>query len=325
MPIISTSSYRAPFWQWNGHVQSIYPSIFRKVPFQYERRERLELADGDFVDIDWHQQHTGNKRLVIITHGLEGDSGRHYVTGMAKKFVANGWDAIGWNCRSCSGEPNRLLRFYHHGDANDLRAVIQHAIHAHGYENIVLVGFSMGGSLSLRSVGEFPELVPPAVKAVIGISVPCDLYASVEALSQPGNTVYVKRFLKKLGKKIKEKATRYPDQISDEGYEQIKTFIEFDNRYTAPLHGYKDALDFYARASVKPLLPQIQVPVLLIQALNDPFLSPACMGYEAAATHSNIHLETTAQGGHCGFMLTGTYETYAERRALEFLNSQSLT
>lgn len=319
MPHVSDTSYHAPFWQWNGHVQSIYPSMFRKVDFQYDHRERLELSDGDFVDLDWHQQNRAHKKLVIITHGLEGDSGRHYVTGMAKIFVAQGWDALGWNCRSCSGEPNRLLRFYHHGDANDLRAVIQHAIDTYGYENIVLVGFSMGGSLSLRSVGEFPDQVPATVKKVIGVSVPCDLYASVQALSQPGNSVYVKRFLKKLGKKIQEKSIRYADQISYEGYQQIKNFIEFDNRYTAPLHGYTDALDFYARASVKPLLPHIQIPVLLIQALNDPFLSEACIGYEAAAVNPNILLETTAGGGHCGFMLAGTRETYAERRAVSFV------
>lgn len=321
MPIISNISYRAPFWQWNGHVQSIYPSMFRKIHFQYDHRERLELADGDFVDLDWHQQNTINKKLVIITHGLEGDSGRHYVTGMAKKFASQGWDALGWNCRSCSGEPNRLLRFYHHGDANDLRAVIQHAIHKYDYENIVLVGFSMGGSLSLRSVGEFPDQVPAAVKKVIGISVPCDLYASVQALSQSGNPIYVNRFLKKLGKKIKEKSIRYPDQISYEGYEQIRNFIEFDNRYTAPLHGYKDAIDFYTRASVKPLLTRIKIPVLLIQALNDPFLSRDCMGYEAADSNPSILLETTAAGGHCGFMLPGTYESYPERRAIVFANN----
>lgn len=321
MPIISNISYRAPFWQWNGHVQSIYPSMFRKIHFQYDHRERLELADGDFVALDWHQQNTINKKLVIITHGLEGDSGRHYVTGMAKKFASQGWDALGWNCRSCSGEPNRLLRFYHHGDANDLRAVIQHAIHKYDYENIVLVGFSMGGSLSLRSVGEFPDQVPAAVKKVIGISVPCDLYASVQALSQSGNSIYVNRFLKKLGKKIKEKSIRYPDQISYEGYEQIRDFIEFDNRYTAPLHGYKDAIDFYTRASVKPLLTRIKIPVLLIQALNDPFLSRDCMGYEAADSNPSILLETTAAGGHCGFMLPGTYESYPERRAIVFANN----
>lgn len=321
MPIISNISYRAPFWQWNGHVQSIYPSMFRKIHFQYDHRERLELADGDFVDLDWHQQNTINKKLVIITHGLEGDSGRHYVTGMAKKFASQGWDALGWNCRSCSGEPNRLLRFYHHGDANDLRAVIQHAIHKYDYENIVLVGFSMGGSLSLRSVGEFPDQVPAAVKKVIGISVPCDLYASVQALSQSGNSIYVNRFLKKLGKKIKEKSIRYPDQISYEGYEQIRDFIEFDNRYTAPLHGYKDAIDFYTRASVKPLLTRIKIPVLLIQALNDPFLSRDCMGCEAADSNPSILLETTAAGGHCGFMLPGTYESYPERRAIVFANN----
>lgn len=318
MPILSPTQYQTPLLQFNGHLQSIYPSIFRKVPFVYARRERLELADGDFVDLDWSVAEKVSNKLVIITHGLEGDATRHYVTGMAKIFSANGFDALGWNCRSCSGEMNRLVRFYHHGDANDLRSVIQHAINFYGYQEIVLVGFSMGGSLTFRAIAEFPALVPAQVKSAIGFSVPCSLKGSVDALSTKENRIYLKRFLRKLGDKIKLKAKLFPGQIDATNYDQIKTFIEFDNRYTAPLHGYANALDFYEKASVGPLLHQLNIPSLIVQAVNDPFLLPNCMPIETAAQHPQLFLEMPAIGGHCGFMVKGQLHTWAENRAIEF-------
>ena len=323
MPVLPKPHYQAAFWQFNGHIQTIYPSVVRKVNFTYQQRERLELPDGDFVDLDWTLVSPERKKLVIITHGLEGDSHRHYVLGMARLFTQNGYDAIGWNCRSCSGEPNRLLRLYHHGDAGDLRRVIEHAIKKYPYEAVVLTGYSMGGSLTLRAVGENTDWVPTQVKAVIAFSVPCDLLAGVKALSLPANKIYANRFLKKLGKKIKEKEKLFPGQISYQDYEKITHFIDFDNRYPAPLHGYEDAYDFYARASVKPLLKNIQIPSLLVQALNDPFLSAECMGYEEAAANSHLFLETPDSGGHCGFMLPGNQHSWAELRALAFAGSFS--
>ena len=319
MPILPKPEYRAPFWQFNGHMQSIFPSMFRKVTFQYTKRERVELPDGDFLDIDWAFSKTASKELVIITHGLEGDSGRHYVTGMAKSFTENGIDALGWNCRSCSGEMNRLLRFYHHGDASDLSLLIKYAIEQFEYESIYLVGFSMGGSLTIRAIAEFPENTAQQVKKAVAFSVPCDLAAGVVELSKPGKTFYTKRFLKKLGRKIKAKEAIFPGLISYEGYENIKEFTAFDDRYTAPLHGYASAADFYAKASVKPLLPNIRIPTLLVQALNDPFLSETCIGYEAAKTNPNLFLETPSHGGHCGFMLPGKDYTWAEKRAIDFV------
>lgn len=318
MPILPKPVYQSSRWQFNGHIQTIWPSVFRRVAFHYQQRERLELPDGDFVDFDWARHHIPNKKLVIITHGLEGDSRRHYVLGMAKLFFQEGYDVLGWNCRSCSGEPNRLLRFYHHGDAGDLRFVTNHAINIHGYEQIVLTGYSMGGSLTLRVLGEDAAGVPSQVKAAIAFSVPCDLKASVKALSLPGNRIYANRFLKKLGKKIREKEQRFPGQISSDGYKKIRHFVDFDNRYTAPLHGFADAHDFYARASVKPLLKYIRVPSLIVQALNDPFLLDACIPYEEAAANEYLFLETPDHGGHCGFMQPGSPNSWAENRALAF-------
>ena len=323
MPILPKPDYRPSFWQFNAHMQTIIPSLLRKVNFKYQQRERLELPDGDFVDLDWKLVSPGNKKLVIISHGLEGDSHRHYVLGMARLFTQHGYDALGWNCRSCSGELNRLLRFYHHGDPGDLRLVIDHAIKKFQYDEIVLVGFSMGGSLTLRVLGEDPGSVPPQIKKAIAFSVPCDLLAGVKVLSLPGNKVYANRFLKKLGRKIKAKEKIFPGQISHEGYDKIKYFTEFDTRYTAPLHGFTDAHDFYARASVKPFLKNIRVPSLLVQALNDPFLSEECMAYDEAAANEYLFLETPDQGGHCGFTLPGSEFSWAELRAVEFAAEDS--
>lgn len=325
MPVIY-SSYPSPIWQFNGHVQSIYPSLFRKIIFQYTKRERLELEDGDFVDLDWYRANeTGGEmeKLVIITHGLEGNSQRHYVLGMARSFAEKGFDVLAWNCRSCSGEINRSPRFYHHGDTEDLRAVIQHA-ESRKYNHISLVGFSMGGSLSLRIAGENPLLLSPSVKSVIAFSVPCDLLSSAAELNKIGKRFYQDRFLRKLGRKIKIKSELFPHLISYEGYERIHNFEEFDNKYTAPLHGFKDARDFYARASVKPFLPNIRIPSLLVQALNDPFLTPECIVVSEANGNSYLILELTQDGGHCGFMQSGKAQSWAEQRAVQFAleNSQ---
>lgn len=325
MPVLPTPLFDTPFWLRNGHWETIWPSLFRRVNFQYSARERLELSDGDFVDLDWKFAPTPSSDLVIITHGLEGDASRHYVTGMASIFVAAGFDALGWNCRSCSGEINRLPRFYHHGDAGDLRQVIEHAIATRGYQRIVLVGFSMGGSLTLRVLAEDPNWVPVAVKGAVAFSVPCDLHSGVIQLMKPGHQFYTRRFLRKLGKKIRIKARRFPHLINDKGYHRIQNFIEFDHRYTAPLHGYADAFDFYRQASVKPMLHRLKVPALLVQAANDPFLAPECFCEELAKDHPFLHLEITTRGGHCGFLQSGSSHSYAEERALDFIRTQVIT
>lgn len=319
MPLLDHKSFPVPFWMLNGHWETIWPSLFRKIPFRYSARERLELSDGDFVDVDWKFANGDADRLVIITHGLEGDAHRHYVTGMASIFTQAGWDALGWNCRSCSGEINRLLRFYHHGDASDLRQVIEYALQKRNYQSVCLIGFSMGGSLTLRVLAENPEWVPKVIDRAVAFSVPCDLYSGVLQLMKPGNQFYTDRFLRKLGKKIRIKEQLFPGQISSKEYKKIRHFIDFDNRYTAPLHGYRDAFDFYQQASVKPLLHQLQVPALLVQAANDPFLAHECFCEEIADQHPFLYLEKTTRGGHCGFQQRGSSYSWAEERALSFV------
>lgn len=328
MPISTTDKFRPPFWQFNGHVQTIFPSLFRKVLVDY-RRERIELLDGDFLDLDWAYASRNpaerSKKLMVVTHGLEGDSTRHYVTGMVKKFTDNGYDGLGWNCRSCSGEINRLPRFYHHGDAEDLRFVVKHAIEKFGYNEIVVVGYSMGGSLTLRYLGEKPELLPTEVKAGIAASVPLDLPTSVIELYKRGKRFYMKRFINKLGVKIKEKSLMYPDNeiLNAVEYEKITNFHQFDSRYTAPLHGFEGADQFYEFSSAKPLLKNINRPTLIVQALNDPFLSPPCFDLGDAKNNTNLILEVTEKGGHVGFIQAGSTENYVEKRAWEFVDQVS--
>lgn len=314
-------AFNSPTVQFNGHLQTILPSLFRKISVDYFR-ERLELPDGDFLDIDWSRK--GSSKLVIITHGLEGDSTRHYVTGMAKIANDSGFDALGWNCRSCSGEINRLPRFYHHGDAEDLRFVIEYAASTGTYDEIYLVGFSMGGSLTLRYLGEKPNLVHPTVQKALAASVPLDLPTSVRELAKSGKRFYMKRFIKKLHKKIEEKELMFPNHpiLTAKNYHTIRNFEDFDSRYTAPLHGYIDCHDFYAKASVKPLLKNIVVPSLIVQAENDPFLTPECLELGEATQNTALQLILTKNGGHVGFVQKDKVHTWVEERALAFFQQK---
>ncbi|HQQ82924.1 MAG TPA: alpha/beta fold hydrolase [Cyclobacteriaceae bacterium] len=319
MPILTTSDYRPPLYLFNGHLETIVPSAFRKITDVTYQRERLELADGDFLDLDWLKQ--GTRKLMIVSHGLEGSSDRHYSKGMARYFYRRGWDALAWNCRSCSGEMNRLPRFYHHGATEDITAVVDHAIAAGGYETIVLVGISMGGSMTLKYLGENAGTLPTQVKGGVAFSVPCHLGSSARELDKPEKRFYLNRFLKKLGAKIKLKSERFPDLISYRGFDQIKSFEAFDNRYTAPLHGFRDAQDFYERAASLPHISNIRVPVLIANAVNDPFLPPACYPFDIARQSDFVYLETPDRGGHTGFTLPGSDDSWMEQRAFAFFEN----
>lgn len=317
MPIINHSSYKRPFYLFNKHLETIVPSIFRKITGVDYQRERMNLQDGDFLDLDWLIDNS--KRLVIISHGLEGNSDRHYVKGMAKIFYRNQWDVLAWNCRTCSGEINRTARFYHHGATDDLKAVIDYAVSSKKYEKVVLVGISMGGSLTLKYLGESDDFPEELLCATV-FSVPCNLKSSVTALEKPGNKFYKRRFLKKLEKKIKAKAQIMPDTIRYDGFKDINSFNDFDNKYTAPLHGFRDAEDFYQKASAENYLRGITIPTLVVNALNDPFLPKACYPRAIADDHEHIFLEIPAQGGHVGFSLAGEEFNWAEKRSLAFVN-----
>lgn len=317
MPLIETSSYtRPPFYLFNPHLETIVPSVLRKVKLPAYERERIHTADNDFLDLDWLRK--GSDQLVILSHGLEGSSEKAYVKGMARAFTGKGWDALAWNCRSCSGELNKAPRMYHHADSHDLQTVVHHALRGKGYIKIVLVGFSMGGSITLKYLGEFSRELPEAIRRAVVFSVPCDLGGSARELSKKGNGFYRRRFLKKLGKKLKAKAAQMPELLSCAGYEEIRHFSQFDNRFTAPIHGFTDADDFYYQGSANTHLPHIRIPTLIVNAKNDPMLPPSCYPVALAEKHSHVFLEMPAYGGHVGFSLKGREQNWAEGRALEF-------
>ena len=289
----------------------------RVTDVRYER-ERLELDDGDFVDLDWSR--VGSRNVVIITHGLEGSSSGVYVKGMVRAFNRRGWDAVALNCRGCSGEPNRLARFYHSGASEDLWSTAKHVARS-GYERVALVGFSLGGNVTLKLLGELGDGAPPWLTGGVGISVPCDLKSSAEAMGRPINQPYMKRFLVDLRAKLRSKQARFPREMDDTGYARVRTFRHFDDRYTAPLHGFRDAEDYWAKCSSRFFLERVRRPALLLNSADDPFLAPECFPREIAGRHEWFHLEMPVHGGHVGFVGEGIRvdEYYTERRALEFL------
>ena len=313
------SQYYPPFLFGNGHIQTIYPTLFRKISSLVYTRERIKTPDNDFLDIDWST--TGSSQLTIISHGLEGNTTRTYVKAMAQAVNDSGWDALAWNYRSCSGEPNRLLRSYHNGATDDLAWVIDHAKKKGTYNEIALVGFSLGGNLTLVHLGR--DRVDPLVKKAVAFSVPCDLEASANALTKPSNKLYMKRFLVLLHQKIKDKMAIMPHALNDVGYDKIKTFKDFDDRYTAPIHGFKDAHDYWKKCSSRQFIPCIKTPCLIINALDDPFLPRKCFPVAEATTNPNITLKMPKSGGHVGFVSFNKKNLYwSEQQTISFLNHQ---
>ena len=318
MPVIE-STYKPPFWAKRSFVSTVFSGLARSVNGVVQTRERVILPDSDFIDLDWSYAKEKSKKVIILLHGLEGHAQRPYLTGTAKHFNHNGIDAIGVNFRGCSGEPNLLYRSYHSGATEDLDAVVRHILTKNQYDHIYIKGISLGANMALKYVGEGNEL-PKEVKAVIAVSTPCDLKGSCDELLSLKNRHYAIKFLDHLKQKLKPKLIEFPENISITDYKSIKTLIDFDHIYTSKAHGFKDAFDYYEKASCLQFLPNIKVPSLIINALNDSFLSSACYPVKEAKNNSNLFLEMPKYGGHVGFIDKGNVY-YNERRALEFITN----
>lgn len=321
MPLIPSAYSGPPAYQYNGHLQTIMPSLTRSVTGVIYERERLTLSDGDFVDLDWIER--GHHRLVILTHGLEGDSNRQYIRGTAKLFALHQYDVLAWNCRSCSGEMNKAFRLYNHGEIGDLNEVITHALGQKQYGEVILVGYSMGGNITLKYLGVHGHQLPDVIKAGVAISAPADLGASAGLLDRPSNRFYRNRFMKKLVAKISHKANCFPGKLDMRKLREVKQWRDFDEFFSAPVNSYRDAEDFYRQASAVNYMPGIRVPTLLLNAQNDPLLSPECSPGWLAENHPHIYLETPITGGHVGFQVARDAYTYSERRALSFAQQLS--
>ncbi|WP_025602359.1 YheT family hydrolase [Burkholderia sp. WSM2230] len=327
--------YRAPLWLPNKHVQTIVPSLFARRPAVSFRRERWDTPDGDFIDVDWVRHDdspasamTGdaarpvpaaNAPLLVLFHGLEGSSASHYASTLMAAARDYGWHGVVPHFRSCSGELNRLPRFYHLADSNEVDWILRRLRAVHRGP-LVAAGVSLGGNVLLRWLGEQREDAAWVIAGAAAVSTPIDVHAGGHALSQGLGMIYTRNFLKTLKQKAEQKLAQFPGLFDRNAMLASRTMYEFDNVVTAPLHGFRDTDDYWSVATTRPLLPHIQVPTLVLNARNDPFL-PARALPARHQVSAAVELDQPRHGGHAGFM-TGPFPgriDWLSRRVLGFL------
>lgn len=302
----------------SGHVQTMFGPIFRPKPSVHYVRQRMDTSDGDFVDLDWSRG--GSEDLVVILHGLEGHSRRKYVRGMARAARLSGFDVLAKNFRGCSEEPNRTVGMYHSGWTQDLHEVLEMVSATRRYARVHLVGFSLGGNVILKYLGENPARVPQTVHSAVTFSVPCDLEDSSKVLARRSRAVYMRYLLDQLKKKIIKKSQLFPGTLNISGLDRMQTFLEFDERFTAPLHGFAGAKDYWKKSSSRQFLHAIRKSTLIVNALNDPFLGPDCYPYAEVQENAHLTLLTPETGGHVGFVGHGRQSLYwSECVAMDFV------
>lgn len=319
MALVKNSSYQPKILFKNNHFNTIYRTLFQNFEINYSRY-RLELKDGDFIDLDFSS--LNSKKIVIVIHGLEGSSSSNYVKSVVSVLNSNNFDVVAMNLRGCSGEPNRKLSSYHSGKTDDLDKVIQFITSKKTYNEIHLVGFSLGGNMILKYLGEEIYTNFKIVRSAVTVSVPCDLKGSSVELSKFWNNLYMKRFLTSLKNKLNIKSVQFPDSFLDmEKISNARNFFDMDNLYTAPAHGFKDALDYWQKNSSKQFIQYIKTPTLLITSQDDPFLSNSCIPILEAKNNASFILELTNYGGHVGFnssfSISNNY--WLENRIVDFL------
>ena len=297
------------------------PNLLRFTSGVHYERQRIFTPDGDFLDLDWSEN--GNKRLMILSHGLESSSRATYVLGMVKYFNKRGYDTVSWNFRSCSGEMNLTVPFYHPGQTQDFQQIIDEGLKK-GYEEIYLVGFSLGGALTLRYLGEKADLLAKEVKRAVVFSAPTDLGSTARHLGEGSGLVYGKGFLYKYRRKMIAKEKVMPGKYDLQLWNEIKCMEDFDDAFCAPWYGFRDRFGFYEAFSSKSLLTHIAIPTLIVNAMNDPFLPSQAYPFEEAAAAENVYLEVPEMGGHVGFMTLSWKGIYwSETRTEAFLEGRS--
>lgn len=305
----------------NKHFNTFYRYLFTKTKIDFKRK-RMYTKDGDFLDLDC-SIHQADK-LIVAIHGLEGSSNSSYIKSLTALSNNNDYDIIALNLRSCSGETNNLLSSYHSGKSEDLLEVIQYIEKNYSYKKIFVVGFSLGGNITLKFMGE--SKINTVVNAAVAVSVPCSLAGSSKAMNEKQNKIYVLNFLTTLRRKAKLKFKKFPNcGLQTDMVLKAKNFNEFDNFFTAPTNGFKNALDYYEKSSSKPLLAFIEKPTLLITALDDPFLNKDCYPTNIAKQSKHFHLLTTKYGGHVGFCHSFNMKknNWLENEILTFLKNNN--
>ncbi len=313
------SDFNPSFPLKNGHLSTIWPTLFRKGSIHF-KRTRITTDDGDFLDLDWNTN--GNNKLLIIGHGLEGSSNSSYVTGLSKNAILNEFDVIAINWRGCSGDLNHKFESYHTGKSDDLRIVIHHILKEYSYPSIFYVGFSMGGNIGLKYAGEQGTSIDLRIKKIGAISTPVDLESSSYKLAQTQNKLYMFRFLRTLKEKYVEKLKLFPEKELDTAkILSSKTFLEFDEHFTAPANGFINAVDYWTKSSSKPYLKSISLPTLIINAENDPFLAVECFPFQEVSSNPFLKMLVPKYGGHVGFIesINQLELTWAEKEVLRFI------
>ena len=318
MPLLKSTFFPTlPFR--NSHFNTIYRAMFMKENVTYSRK-RITTWDNDFIDLDFSL--VGSKTLVILIHGLEGSSQSKYILAATSELNGEGFDTVAFNLRSCSGEDNLLLKTYHSGKTEDLHFVVNHILDKYDHDNIIIVGYSLGGNLTLKYMGEFAETQSHKIKCAIGISVPVDLASSSKEMSAFKNKVYMEGFLKSLRLKVLEKAHKFPEYKVDKNkLFKAKVFRDFDELYTAPVFGYLSPEDYWSKASSKPYLSKIEKATLLINSDDDPFLPNKCYPIKEAKVSKKLYLEITKYGGHVGFISSflAQENRWLESRIINFI------
>ena len=302
-------NYVAPWWLPEGNTQTIWAALRARRylgPAPLFCRERWTAPDGDFVDVDWLQSPqplpppAHQPPLLVLFHGLEGSSASHYAQAFADVAARRGWACAVPHFRGCSGELNLAPRAYHSGDFAEIDWILRRFASRHTGP-VVAVGISLGGNALLRWAGEMGAQATQVVAAVAAVCAPLDLTASGRAIGQGFNRqVYTRMFLKSMVPKALQKLAQHPALFNRDTLLAARDLHAFDDVFTAPVHGFKNADDYWARASAKPHLASVAVPALALNALNDPFV-PAASLPKAADVSASVTLWQPAQGGHVGF------------------------
>jgi predicted alpha/beta-fold hydrolase len=306
---------------------TVFASVARVFPRPRGRRERWELPDGDFLDVDRYEApYPGDAAppgTIVVCHGLEGSSRASYVRGLVAMALARGLGALALNFRGCSGEANRLARFYHSGETGDLALVVERLVAERPGRPVLLAGFSLGGNVVVKYLGERGDALPAEVLGGVAISVPFDLAACAAAIDAPGfwSTVYRARFMRRLRRKAAEKARRFPGAFDAAAAARARTFAEFDAVVTAPLHGFASADAYWSSCSARRFLSGVRRPLLAVASLDDPIVPAAVLPLAEARANPAVRLETTSAGGHVAFVAGWPFRPsfWAERRAVDFL------
>ncbi len=317
MPVVNCDTYKPPLLFRNGHYGTIYPALFRKVTRPAFKRERIDTEDQDFLDIDILRN--GNKKVAFLFHGLEGNTDSQYIKAAANKLHASGYDVVATNFRGCSGVPNNKIVTYHSGFTQDARFIINK--YASAYHESVVIGYSLGGNITLKYLGEDPDHVHPSISQAIAISVPVHLSDGSQQLMKKENFFYTQNFLKTLKEKIREKDRQFPGQLDLSLLSKVKNVWDFDEYYSGPINGFEGAEDYYSKANSLQFLLDIQIPAHIVSAKDDPFLPKSCFPFAQAEKSDKIFLHAPKYGGHVGFYERGK-DYWIESKIAEILRLQ---